>query len=88
MKVKFNQNLGTDDAKCCSLDASKCTIDALVDISDEAFQWLSRKYKGLLDVIEEAVSESKQESPEVLAVPADSIVGVATESQIKAPKKK
>ncbi len=65
MKVKFNQNLGTEDAKACSLatksriEADTCKLGAVVDISDEAFVWLTTKYKALVDVVEDVKGVAK-----------------------------
>jgi hypothetical protein len=55
MKVRFLQNLGTDDAQAagraceCTIDASKCTLGAVVEIPDKAAAWLSKKYVALFE---------------------------------------
>lgn len=48
MKVRFNTNLGTSDAKTLGLDAEKCCKGFVVDVSTEVADRLCKegKYGG------------------------------------------
>lgn len=58
MRVKFLQNLGSDDThaikRACGVNVNHkdCTIGAVVNLPDEAAEWLSAKYKALFEVVE------------------------------------
>ena len=72
MRVKFNQNLGADDARAigdkfgCKIDPKQCTVGAVVDLDDEAAAALAEKYKALFEAVNSDV-RGQAKKPEVTA---------------------
>lgn len=68
MQVRFNANLGLLDAKAHHLDASKCKLGDVADISEAAFKALSGKYPALFEALDKPV-RGVAKPPVVTAVP-------------------
>lgn len=82
MRVKFNANLGADDAKACnlthhtSLDHKQCTAGAIVDLPDDASEFLAERYKGLFETVD-------RPSPKIKAVPQSPAIGSTDKNDTK-----
>ena len=74
MQYKFMQNLGSQDTMeirqrfHVDLNSKECCIGAVVEIPDDAAEFLSSKYKALLETIKGVAKK------EEISAPAEAIV--------------
>ena len=92
VKKQFRNNLGSADAKALGLDYKKCHAGAVVDLTEEQAEALTKKYPALLVDAEDAKTDERIQS--ILGVSKEdfekgelTVKAVAKPAEITAPAK-